>query len=136
MRVGGYGDDGTQPGLYDPNHEEEYSDTSHGVGTEYCGRVTYSESTSNPRYTLSTGIGTYQDIYGTRTVLAECVAYQNIVQKFAHCCYYQSDDSCPLGWGSRELYESNQPGCLYGTYYPSPVLAGAHSLNTGSRLSY
>lgn len=135
MRVGGYGDDGTQPGLYDPNHEEEYSDTSHGVGTEYCGRVFYSESTSNPRYSLSTGIGTHRDIYGTRTVLDECTAGSNIVQKFAHCFYTQTSGSCPLGWGSRELYESNQPGCFLGTYYPSPVPAGAHSTITGSRLS-
>ena len=37
-----------------------------------------------------------------------------------------------MGWGSQSTLADGQPGCLAGTYYPAPVAAGVHSLDTGS----
>ena len=133
VRVGGsYSDSNTQPGLFSPNHEEEHSYASHGVGTEYCGRVFFSDHGRNAHYAKSTGIGTYTGSYGHGYLTSGCLSRTSSTEEYAYCFFDVELGQCPNGWGNYHSYQNYQPGCYRGTYYPNATQAGFFSLNTGS----
>ena len=138
VRVGGsYSDSNTQPGLFSPNHEEEHSYASHGVGTECCGKVFYSNYESGSKYYfVSSGIGTFSSIEGINHVNTACRVYLTPTTEAAKCNYNGDNGQCPKGWGNYTSYSKYKPGCWNGTYYPNPTQAGTFISNTGSLAHY
>lgn len=105
---------------------------SHGVGTEFCGRCVYCNFDRG--YSLiSSGIGRTDEIHGIRRVSSDCVNLDNSTHEGAHCNYTDAVyRTCPKGWGSAHTYNSYQPGCRDGTYYPNPTPASTTDIHTGS----
>lgn len=133
VRAGGSHDSNSfQPGLFTVTLEPEYSESSYGVGTAYCGRVFYANRGLNVSH-ISTGIGTYRTSNNYTAVSSDCLAHSISTREYAYCDYDGVEDTCPLGWGSYDTLAAGQPGCWSGTYYPSPIQAGNHTPNTGSR---
>lgn len=133
VRAGGsYVNNNTQPGLLSHNHEKEYSDASHGQGTNFCNRVVYSSENTN-NYIISTGVDQVQTKRGYRPVSSDCLSIQENHTESAHCrITIDPNKTCPKGWGNFTSYYYYLPGCHNGTYYPNPTQAGIFSPNTGS----
>lgn len=87
VRIGGVSDGGTQPGLYSLNLEEEYSDSSHGVGTEYCGRVVYVTLYPITISCISSGIGQHDTLYTSQNINSDCYVSGTIDPRYAKCSY-------------------------------------------------
>ena len=133
VRAGGSHDNNSfQPGLFTTTLEPESRDSSHGVGTAYCGRAFYAHRYLHLSH-ISTGIGTYgvSEIYVA--VSSDCRARVLSSAEYAYCNYEGVDGTCPLGWGSYDTLAAGQPGCWSGTCYPSPIQSGNHTPNTGSQ---
>lgn len=142
MTIGGTSDSDTQAGIFAPSNRAEsiYTPASHGPCTEYCGRVyeawrNYIQSSgvlASVWYSISTGCGTDEEIKIDKW-LSVCSPYYeslwggvgspgaSVSYRMSSCATRTGANSCPLGWGDYDSYQSYRPGCHYGSRYPNPT---------------
>ena len=136
LRVGNAPSGSGEAGVFHSTTVAEQSPASHGAGTAYCGRVYYCDYAGDDYYRISTGIGTYETVYGHSGIHSACLATSDMNRESAHCSASRSSRSCPYNWGTYFSYSQYLPGCCAGTYYPNPTPASDTDVNTGSRIVF